>query len=91
MNIANSMCPTSSDTMISMNWVTTASGNGLFPALVPNHYLIHVALLINWSLKNKSQWNLNLNAVIFIQENSQQLFNMKASMHALNVNNDSEK
>ena len=36
----------------------------------PRHYLIECCNIVNRSLKNKPQWNFNLNSNIFIQENA---------------------
>ena len=49
----------------SLNWVIIGSGNGL----APSHYLNQWFLIVNWILRNKSQWNLNQNTKIFIEEN----------------------
>ena len=35
---------------------------------VPSHYLDQCWLLVNWSLRNKLQWNSNPNTELFIQE-----------------------
>ena len=37
--------------------------------VAPNHYLNQSLLIVNWSLRNKLQWNCNQNSTIFIQEN----------------------
>ena len=34
----------------------------------PSHYLNQCWDIVNWTLRNKSQWNLNRNLYIFIQE-----------------------
>ena len=36
----------------------------------PSHYLNHCWNIVNWTLGNKLQWNLNRNSNIFIQENA---------------------
>ena len=36
----------------------------------PSHYLNQCRYIVNWTLGNKLQWNLNRNANIFIQENA---------------------
>ena len=41
--------------------------NGLSP---PSHYLNQCWNIVNWTLRNKLQWNLNRNSNIFIQENA---------------------
>ena len=50
-----------------VNWFSIDSGNGLS---APSHYLNQCCRLINWTLSNKFQWNLNLNSNIFIKENA---------------------
>ena len=37
---------------------------------VPNHYLNQCWFIVNWTPGNKFQWNLNLNFILFIQENA---------------------
>ena len=37
--------------------------------LAPSHYLSQCWNIINWTLRNKRQWNPNQNLYIFIQEN----------------------
>ena len=36
----------------------------------PSHYLKQCWIIVNWSLRNKLQWNFNRNSNIFIQENA---------------------
>ena len=36
----------------------------------PNHYLNQCCLIVNWTLRNKFQWNFNKNSEVFIHENS---------------------
>ena len=36
----------------------------------PSHYLNQCWIIVNWTLGNKLQWNLNRNSSIFIQENA---------------------
>ena len=38
--------------------------------MAPNHYLNQCWIIVNWTLRNKLQWNLNRNSNIFIQENA---------------------
>ena len=38
--------------------------------LVPSHYLNQCWNIVNWTLRNKLQWNFNRNSNIFIQENT---------------------
>ena len=45
------------------------SDNGLSPGTAPSHYLKQCWNIINWTLRNKCQWNFNRNSYIFIQEN----------------------
>ena len=44
----------------------TGSDDGLSQ---PNHYLNQCWNIVNWTLTNKLQWNVNRNSYIFIQEN----------------------
>ena len=37
---------------------------------MPSHYLNQSWYIVNWTLRNKLQWNLNRNSYIFIQENA---------------------
>ena len=49
------------------------SDNGLSPArrqAIIWHYPNQCCNIINWTLRNKLQWNLNQNSYIFIQENA---------------------
>ena len=43
-----------------------SSDNGLSP---PSHYLNQCWNIVNWTPRNKLQWNVNRNSNIFIQEN----------------------
>ena len=36
----------------------------------PSHYLNQCWDIVNWTLRNKLQWNINQNSYIFIQENA---------------------
>ena len=45
------------------------SNTGLSPGR-PSHYLNQWWNIVNWTLENKFQWNVNRNAYIFIQENA---------------------
>ena len=36
----------------------------------PSHYLKQWWIIVNWTLRNKLQWNFNRNSNIFIQENA---------------------
>ena len=49
-----------------MTWVSIDSDVGLSP----HHYLNICWLFVNWTLRNKLQWNLNQNTKLFIQENA---------------------
>ena len=46
------------------------SDNGLSPWLAPSHYLNQCWNIVNWTLRNKLQWNPNWNSCTFIQENA---------------------
>ena len=37
---------------------------------VPSHYLNQCGNIVNWTLRNKLQWNFNQNSYIFIQQNA---------------------
>ena len=45
------------------------SDNGLLPGWT-SHYLNQCWNIVNWSLRNKLQWNFNRNSYISIQENA---------------------
>ena len=45
---------------------TIGSDNGL----LPSYYMNQCWKIVNWTLRNKLQWNLNQNSYIFIQENA---------------------
>ena len=47
------------------NLTIIGSDNGL---PVPSHYLNQCRSIINWTIRNKLQWNFNRNSYIFIQE-----------------------
>ena len=55
---------------MSVNWVSIGSGNGLSPIWCQANTWTNVVLFVNWTPGNKFQWNLNLNSLIFIQENA---------------------
>ena len=38
--------------------------------LAPSHYLNQCWVIVNWTLRNKHQWNLNQNTNIFIHKNA---------------------
>ena len=38
--------------------------------MAPSHYLNQCCHIVNWTLRNKLQWNFNRNSYIFIQENA---------------------
>ena len=38
--------------------------------MVPSHYLKQCWITVNWTLRNKRQWNFNRNSNIYIQENA---------------------
>ena len=50
------------------NYVTSWLPNS--PQLTaPSHYLNQCWLIVNWTLRNKLQWNFNWNSKVFIDEN----------------------
>ena len=49
---------------------STGSGNGVLPIRQTSHYRNQCWLIVNWTLRNKLQWNLNQNTKLFIRENS---------------------
>ena len=49
------------------NLTIIGSDNGLS---APSHYLNQCWNIVNWTLRNKFQWNCNRNSNIFIQENA---------------------
>ena len=51
----------------------------------PRHYLIQCCNIVNRSLKNKPQWNFNLNSNIFIQENAFKSVVCKNGGHLVSV------
>ena len=46
------------------------SDNGLVAWTAPSHYLNQCWNIVNWTLRDKLQWNFNRNSNIFIQENA---------------------
>ena len=46
----------------------TGSDNGLSPVPASSHYLNQWWNIVNWTLRNKLQWDFNQNSYIFIQE-----------------------
>ena len=55
---------------LSVKWVIIGSGNGLSPVRRHAIYLNQCWLIVNWTLGNIFQWNLNRDFTIFIKENS---------------------
>ena len=54
-----------------LNPPTSANNNENIKACsAPSHYLNQCSLIVNWTPRNKLQWNLNQNPIIFIQENA---------------------
>ena len=51
------------------NLTIIISDNGLSSCWRQNHCLNQSWHIVNWTLRNKLQWNLNLNSYIFFQEN----------------------
>ena len=52
------------------NQTIIGSDNGLAPGTAPSHYLNQCSNIVNWTLRNKLQWNLNQNSCVFIHENA---------------------
>ena len=50
-----------------MNWISIGSAKGYS---APSHYLNQCSLMVNWTPRNKLQWNLNHNTKLSIQENA---------------------
>ena len=50
--------------------IIIGSDNGLLPGRRQSHYLNQCWNIVNWTLRNKLQWNINGNQYIFIQENA---------------------
>ena len=59
-----------SQTIHSFSWNLTNILNPLPAYLAPSHYLNQCWVIVNWTLRNKLQWNFNRNYNIFIQENA---------------------
>ena len=53
--------PPSAAYMCQMNWVSIGSAS--------SHYLNQCWLIVNWTLRNKLQWNSNQNTILFIHAN----------------------
>ena len=60
----NSLRPT--DASVNLHWLR----QWLVAWPAPSHYLNQRWNIVNWTLRNKLQWNLNRNLYIFIQENT---------------------
>ena len=60
--------------------VSFGSDNGLSPISAPSHYLNQCWIIVNWTLRNKRQWNFNQNTKLFIHENASEniIFEMAA-------------
>ena len=52
-----------------MNLVSIGSDKGLS---APGHYLNQCWIIVNWTLRNKIQWNLNQNSKLFFHEHASQ-------------------
>ena len=63
----NSLRPSDSYTCICGSKLATIGSDN---SLSPGHYLNQCWNIVNWSLGNKLQWNLNWNLHIFIHENA---------------------
>ena len=57
----------------SVNWVSISSGNGLPPVR-------RQAIVVNWTLRNKLQWNLHQNTKISSEENAFENSSAKRSL-----------
>ena len=53
-----------------MNWISIGWGNGLSPIRCQAINLNQWLLIVNWTLRNKLQWNSNQNTKLFIYENA---------------------
>ena len=53
-----------------MSQVSIGSDNGLSPFSAPSHCLNQCWIIVNWTLRNKLQWNLNQNTKLFIHKNA---------------------
>ena len=60
--------------------------NWLVTWLAPSHYLNQCWIVVNWTLRNKFQWNLNQNSNIFIQENVFEMSSAKRRPFCLGLN-----
>ena len=52
------------------HWTGSSLVQWLVACSAPRHYLNQCWSIVNWTPVNKFQWNLNLNSIIFIQENA---------------------
>ena len=52
------------------NLTIIGSDNGLSPRSAPTRYLNQWWNIVNWTLRNKLQWNFNRNSNIFINKNA---------------------
>ena len=67
-------------------------GLWLVACLAPNHSLIQCWLIVNWTLRNKLQWNVKRNTKVSIHENAFEnavcklasIFSMRISINACN-------
>ena len=50
---------------------------------MPSHYLNQCWVNVNWSLRNKLQWNLNQNKKLFIQENAFEIIVCQNGSHVV--------
>ena len=51
------------------SWMKMCEFRLIFYWSAPSHYLSQCSNIVNWTLRNKLQWNLNRNSYSFIQEN----------------------
>ena len=53
-----------------MNCVSIGSGNGLLPVRYQTITWTNADFFVNWTYRNKLQWNSNQNTTLFINENA---------------------
>ena len=53
-----------------MNWIGIGSDNGVSPISASSHYLKQCWLIVNWTFRNKRQWNFSQNRKLFVHENA---------------------
>ena len=48
-------------------------GSALAQLMAPTYHLIHCRVIVNWTLRNTFQWNLNQNSKLFIHTNASEM------------------